>query len=60
MTSADDTERARLAARSRSLITSSGPPGTRASSPPADLTGVAADVVSSLLAAGPDELETWP
>lgn len=60
MTTADDAERTRLAARSRSLIRSSGPPGTRASSTPADLTGVASDVVSSLLAASPDDLETWP
>lgn len=60
MATADDTARKRLAARSRSLIRSSGPPGTRASSTRADLTGVAADVVSSLLAAGPDELETGP
>lgn len=60
MTTADDAERARLASRSRSLIKGSGPPGTRASSTPADLTGVAADVVSSLLAAGPDELDTGP
>jgi hypothetical protein len=59
MTTADDAERERLAARSRSLIRRSGPPGKRASRTPADLTGVAADVVSSLLAAGPDELETW-
>jgi hypothetical protein len=57
MTTADEAERSSLAERSLRLIRTSGPPGTRASAALVDATGVAADIVSSLLAAGSDQLE---
>jgi hypothetical protein len=57
MTTADEAERSSLAERSLRLIRTSGPPGTRASATVVDATDAAADIVSSLLAAGPEQLE---